>query len=131
MINRKYALSFVLFSTTFLSMRAQSDIASMVVEFPAVQVSASAKELSTIENLPVANTVLSGNKLSAENIVSTCELTAVVPNLFMPDYGSKTTSPVYMRGIGAGINSPSIGLYVNNIPYFEKNTMGASVGLMF
>lgn len=39
----------------------------------------------------------------------------------MPDYGSKLTSPVYIRGIGSKINAPSIGLYVDGIPYFEKS----------
>ena len=38
----------------------------------------------------------------------------------MPDYGSKLTSPVYIRGIGSRINSPSVGLYVDYVPYFEK-----------
>jgi outer membrane receptor protein involved in Fe transport len=44
-----------------------------------------------------------------------------IPNLFIPDYGSKLTSPVYIRGVGAKINSPSVGLYVDGIPYFEKS----------
>ena len=38
----------------------------------------------------------------------------------MPDYGSKLTSPVYIRGIGSRINSPSVGIYVDDVPYFEK-----------
>jgi outer membrane receptor protein involved in Fe transport len=38
----------------------------------------------------------------------------------MPDYGSKLTSPVYIRGVGNRINTPSVGLYVDGIPYFEK-----------
>lgn len=38
----------------------------------------------------------------------------------MPDYGSKLTSPIYIRGIGSKINSPSVGLYVDGVPYFEK-----------
>ncbi len=38
----------------------------------------------------------------------------------MPEYGTKLTSPIYIRGIGSRINSPSVGLYVDNVPYFEK-----------
>jgi outer membrane receptor protein involved in Fe transport len=121
MINRKYSLFFVLFSVTFHSLSAQADSIPKVIELSAVRVSASAKELSIVENLPVAGTVLSDGKLSTGNIVSTAELTAVVPNLFMPDYGSRLTSPVYIRGIGSRINSPSVGLYADNIPYFEKS----------
>ncbi len=48
------------------------------------------------------------------------EISSVAPNLFISAYGSKLTSPVYIRGIGSRINAPSIGLYVDNVPYFEK-----------
>ena len=39
----------------------------------------------------------------------------------MPDYGSKITSAVYIRGIGSRINTPAVGLYVDNIPYIDKS----------
>lgn len=39
----------------------------------------------------------------------------------MPDYGTKLTSPIYIRGVGSRINSPSVGLYVDGIPYLEKS----------
>lgn len=56
-----------------------------------------------------------------ENEISTLnEISSVAPNLFIPAYGSKLTSPVYIRGIGSRINAPSVGLYVDNVPYFEK-----------
>jgi len=56
-----------------------------------------------------------------ENEISTLnEISSVAPNLFIPSYGSKLTSPVYIRGIGSRINAPSVGLYVDNVPYFEK-----------
>ena len=41
--------------------------------------------------------------------------------MFIPDYGSRLTSAVYIRGIGSRINTPSIGLYVDNIPYIDKS----------
>jgi outer membrane receptor protein involved in Fe transport len=40
----------------------------------------------------------------------------------MPSYGSKLTSPIYIRGIGSRINSPAIGLYVDNVPQFDKSS---------
>ena len=42
----------------------------------------------------------------------------------MMDYGSKLQSPVFIRGIGSRLGSPSVGLYVDNVPYFEKTTFG-------
>ncbi|NLB25065.1 MAG: TonB-dependent receptor [Bacteroidales bacterium] len=59
--------------------------------------------------------VLENNK--AENLT---DISNIIPNFFMPDYGSKLTTPVYIRGVGNRINTPSVGLYVDEIPYFEK-----------
>lgn len=48
-------------------------------------------------------------------------LTLLVPNLYMPAYGSKLTSAVYIRGVGSRMNDPAVGLYVDNIPYLDKS----------
>jgi outer membrane receptor protein involved in Fe transport len=102
--------------------QAQSDSARLkTIELSSVQVTGSFKELSAVENLPVSHSVFSGYRLNSQSVVNTSELTARIPNLYMPEYGSKLTSPVYIRGIGSRINSPSVGLYVNDIPYFEKS----------
>lgn len=82
----------------------------------------SSKESRNLEKLPLASSSFLSNKLKMYNISFSNELTAKVPNLFMPDYGSKLTSPIYIRGIGSRINSPSVGLYIDNVPYFEKST---------
>lgn len=68
--------------------------------------------VSSLGYRAIQNTVTTGMK----------ELSVLVPNLFTPDYGSKQGSPVYIRGIGSRINSPSVGLYVDGVPYFEKST---------
>ena len=39
----------------------------------------------------------------------------------MPDYGSRLTSAMYIRGIGSRINTPAVGMYVDNIPYLDKS----------
>lgn len=70
---------------------------------------------------PIAASAITGTAIHNRNISGIKELSSFIPNLFMPDYGSKLTSPVYIRGIGSKINSPSVGLYVDGIPYFEKS----------
>ncbi|MDR1631929.1 MAG: TonB-dependent receptor [Dysgonamonadaceae bacterium] len=77
---------------------------------------------SNISKLPLAGSKMDRLSIENQNMVSTKDIGSRVPNLFIPDYGSKLTSPVYIRGIGAKINSPSVGLYVDGIPYFEKST---------
>lgn len=70
---------------------------------------------------PVSASIMTGSAIENRNISGIKEISAMIPNLFMPDYGSKLTSPVYIRGIGSRINSPSVGLYVDGIPYFDKS----------
>jgi outer membrane receptor protein involved in Fe transport len=79
------------------------------------------KYSSDIFEIPVASSKIDRLSIENQNIVGIKDIGSLVPNLFIPDYGSKLTSPVYIRGIGAKINSPSVGLYVDGIPYFEKS----------
>ena len=45
----------------------------------------------------------------------------VVPNMFVPDYGSRITSSIYVRGIGARMDQPAVGLNVDNVPFLNKD----------
>lgn len=45
----------------------------------------------------------------------------LVPNFYIPDYGSRMTSSIYVRGIGARIDQPAVGLNVDNVPYLNKD----------
>lgn len=69
---------------------------------------------------PLSASAVTGTAIQNRNITGIKEFSSFIPNLFMPDYGSKLTSPVYIRGIGSKINAPSVGLYVDGIPYFEN-----------
>ena len=81
----------------------------------------SPKYNSNIFELPVTATMISARSIESQKVENLTDLSGIVPNFYMPDYGSKLTSPVYIRGIGNRINTPSVGLYVDNIPYFEKS----------
>lgn len=92
-----------------------------VVDIEEVIVIASPKENRKLRELPTASTMLSQKEMQANQVTSLKSLTSLVPNLFIPDYGSKLTSAIYIRGIGSRINTPSVGLYVDNIPYIDKS----------
>ena len=77
---------------------------------------------------PVSATTLTKEVLQHHNFINIKEISAFVPNFFMPDYGSKLTSPVYIRGIGSRINAPSVGLYVDGIPYFDRSSYDFNIG---
>lgn len=92
-----------------------------IVDIEEVVVIATPKENRKLRDLPVASTILSQENMRANQINSVKDLTSIVPNLFIPDYGSKLTTSIYIRGIGSRINTPSVGLYVDNIPYIDKS----------
>lgn len=92
-----------------------------VVDIEEVVVIATPKENRKLRELPAATTVLSQEDMKANQVNSVKNLTGIVPNLFIPDYGSKLTTSIYIRGIGSRINTPSVGLYVDNIPYIDKS----------
>ena len=48
------------------------------------------------------------------------DLSGLVPNFFIPDYGSRMTSTIYVRGLGARIDQPSMGLSIDNVPILCK-----------
>ena len=74
-----------------------------------------------LDQQPISSTVVGQSMMAREHIVSMKDLSAIVPNFFQPDYGSKMTSSIYVRGFGARIDQPIIGVTVDGVPYLNKN----------
>lgn len=74
-----------------------------------------------LRDLPLASTSLEAPEIEKLGIVSVKGASDVVPNFFIPDYGSRMTSSIYVRGIGARIDQPAVGLNVDNVPFFNKD----------
>lgn len=72
--------------------------------------------------VPASLTNISSYQFEQHHFQKLNDLTSLVPNLYMPDYGTQLTSPVYIRGIGSRIQEPSVGLYVDGVPYYDKGT---------
>lgn len=120
---KKDKLLFALALLTTLTARAE-DLPKdtlKVMDIEEVLVIAAPKENRKLRELPAAVTLLSQQDMQANQVNSLKSLTALVPNIFIPDYGSKLTSAIYIRGIGSRINTPSVGLYVDNVPYIDKS----------
>ena len=92
-----------------------------VVDIEEVVVIATPKENRKLRELSAATTVLSQKDMQANQVNSVKRLSGLIPNIFIPEYGSKLTTSIYIRGIGSRINTPAIGLYVDNIPYIDKS----------
>lgn len=79
------------------------------------------KQEEMLRDDAVASTVIGRTELEQLNTVALKGISEVVPNFYIPDYGSRITSTVYVRGIGARMDQPAVGLNVDNVPYLNKN----------
>lgn len=91
------------------------------VEIDNIVITAHPKENGELKKLPLMSASFSLSDIERKNVTSLKSISTSVPNLFIPSYGSKQTTSVYIRGIGSRINTPAIGLYVDNIPFINKN----------
>ncbi len=92
-----------------------------VVDIEEVVIIASPKESGKLRQLPSSVSLISQKQMKAHHVASLKDVSALSPNFYMPDYGSKLTSAIYIRGIGSRMNTPAVGLYVDNIPYLDKS----------
>lgn len=90
-------------------------------------VEASVKSALPLERLASPVTVVFMNELEDRGIDNPKELSALVPNLHIPDYGSAMTSSIYMRGFGSRMENPVLGLYIDDVPVLNKNAYDADM----
>jgi outer membrane receptor protein involved in Fe transport len=79
------------------------------------------KEATSPRNEPTASYSFNIQKIENEQINSLKDISLNAPNFYIPDYGSKLTSSIYVRGISSRMNEPSVGLYVDDVPYLDKS----------
>ncbi len=84
-------------------------------------ITTSVKETNDIKKMPTAVSVITPKQLANSRIESLPEMSAVIPNFFIPSYGSKVSTPIYIRGIGARSGAQTVSLYVDNIPSFNPS----------
>ncbi len=98
----------------------KTEIIDTVISVDGVQVTAIKQGLS-LRNRSVAASVAGRRTIERQGITAVKELSRLVPNFYIPDYGSRMTSSIYVRGLGARIDQPVMGLNVDNVPYLSKD----------
>ncbi len=78
------------------------------------------KQSANLYTQATASTVIGRNDVERGDITGARTASGLVPNLYIPDYGSRMTSTIYVRGIGARIDQPAVGLNVDNVPVLCK-----------
>lgn len=81
----------------------------------------SSVKMSEENELACSSTTIGRVEIESRHLNSVKELSAMVPNFFQPDYGSRMTSSVYVRGFGSRIDQPVVGMSVDQIPLMNKN----------
>ena len=79
------------------------------------------KESAFTTQLATTNYIIGMQQVEKLKVKSIKNLSAHIPNYYLPDYGSKITSSMYIRGIGSRMNEPAIGMYVDNVPYIHRS----------
>ena len=98
---------------------------SRVYDLDEVVVVSQAKEFYRLRQQPLSSTVLSGDNLFSLSLRDIREVSDFVPSFVMPNYGSRFTSSIYVRGIGSRVNSPSMGVYVDDMPLMNKSAFNS------
>ncbi len=66
-------------------------------------------------------TYIGSKAVTAYDLVNLKQVAALAPNFYIPAYGSRMTSSIYVRGLGTRIDQPAVGLNIDNIPIINKN----------
>jgi len=90
------------------------------IALPDLEVSAS-RIGTAVSRQPSAISMLDSRLLNETQAVTPKDVSRLIPNIYMPDYGSAMTSSIYIRGLGSRINEPVMGMIVDGVPLLDKN----------
>lgn len=93
---------------------------SRVHDIDEVVVVSMPKENARLRQQPLSSTSFGSYQMQRLGIRDFRELANYVPNFVMPNYGSRLSSAMYVRGIGSRINSPAVGMYLDDIPVMSN-----------
>ncbi len=90
------------------------------VNLPDIEVSVSRiAQPATQQQMQVS--VIDPTLISEIQATTPKDVSDLIPNIYMPAYGSSMTSSIYIRGLGSRINEPVMGMVVDGVPVLDKN----------
>lgn len=78
------------------------------------------KQGTDIRSLAISASQIGRKAVERNGIAGTKSAADMVPNIYIPDYGSRMTSTIYVRGLGTRIDQPALGLNIDNVPVMCK-----------
>ena len=122
---RNYAILLLLLANGSVSAEERTDTISH--DMPELVVSGGIKQFGSLEEQPMSAQKLLTATMRKRGVESLKAMSQFVPNLFYPEYGSRLTPAIYIRGIGSRANTPVVGLYVDDVGFMEKSSFDLSL----
>ena len=99
-------------ATTLDSLLREDEIAPVVVKAERMQLD--------VRRIPLG---VSSLRIHSEGSSSSDlrSLSGALPNVYLQPSGLRISSPIYVRGVGSTMGTPPVGLYVDGIPYFDRD----------
>lgn len=94
---------------------------SKVFDIDEVVVVSQPKEAFRLRQQSLSSTSVGGFQIQKLGTRDLRELSSYIPNFVMPNYGSRLSCAMYVRGIGSRVNSPAVGIYLDGIPVMSKS----------
>ena len=129
---RRMMTGALLLMVATLGARAEEDFVelndtSKVVDLDEVVVVSQPKEATLLRLQPVSSNLFGASEMQRLQVRDLRELSAYVPSFSMPQYGSRLTSSIYMRGTGSRMNAAasSVPVYYDHIPLMSKSAFNS------
>lgn len=68
----------------------------------------------------LSKTQISESSIQEKQIQNVRNISSIVPNLFIPEYGSNMSNAVYIRGMGSRSSGQTVAVYVDNVPIIDR-----------
>ncbi len=114
-------IALILVSTVAGNAKANTtSVADTILNLEEVSITA-IKQGTDLQHQALSATIINRRDAEQKNLFSAKTASEIAPNIHIPDYGSRITSTIYVRGLGSRIDQPAVGLNIDNVPILNKN----------
>ena len=85
------------------------------------------KKTQDAQDVASSLTAFSDTDIQDAGITTIQDLSNVVPNLYIANWGIRGTSYVFIRGIGAINNEPAVGFYIDDVGYMDSRAFDTNL----
>ncbi|HET6248391.1 MAG TPA: TonB-dependent receptor [Tepidisphaeraceae bacterium] len=80
-----------------------------------------------LQDVPVSETVVGGDLITADNVHTVDQAASYVPNLVENRFTQTRLASPFIRGIGSGENDPAVAEYIDGVPQLNLNVVNVEL----